>query len=84
MSEQIHTGGSLELGEILLRTTRLEPEQLEQARVRQSESHERLTDILVEEGMLRSEEVLSAVAQQLDLPFHEEIDAEVKYLLQCL
>ena len=41
---------SLELGEILVRETRLTPEQLEQARLRQTESHERLADVLVEEG----------------------------------
>ena len=42
---------SLELGEILVRETRLTPEQLERARLRQLESHERLADVLVEEGL---------------------------------
>ena len=40
--------GSLELGEILVRETRLTPEQLERARLRQIESNERLADVLVE------------------------------------
>lgn len=66
-------GGTLELGEILLRTTRLEPQQLEYARQRQIESRERLADILVEEGMLNSAEVLAALACQLDLPIRTEL-----------
>ena len=45
---------SLELGEILVRETRLTPEQLEQARLRQTESHERLADVLIEEGFLNA------------------------------
>ena len=72
---------SLELGEILLHTTRLEPGQLERARKRQAESRERLADILVDQGMLNADEVLGALAQQLDLPLRstltiEEIDDE--------
>jgi general secretion pathway protein E len=64
---------TLELGEILLRTTRLEPQELERARSRQIESRERLSDILVEEGMLNADEVLAALGRQLDLPIRTEL-----------
>ncbi|HPG29000.1 MAG TPA: type II secretion system protein GspE, partial [Myxococcota bacterium] len=68
--------GSLELGEILLRETRLSPEQLEAARVRQAESQERLADVLVEEGFLNADEVLHALGQQLGLPVVASIDSD--------
>ena len=67
---------TLELGEILLRTTRLEPQELERARLRQVDSHQRLSDILVEEGMLNADEVLAALARQLDLPLRAELSLE--------
>ncbi len=67
---------SLELGQILLRETRLSPEQLEQARLRQIESHERLTDVLVEEGFLNSDEVLEALGHQQGLAVVSQIDPE--------
>ena len=66
----------LELGEILLRTTRLQPEQLERARLRQRESHERLVDVLVEEGMLNADEVLAGVAEQLHLEIRQNLSPE--------
>lgn len=64
---------TLEFGEILLRTTRLEPHELERARSRQVESRGRLSDILVEEGMLNADEVLAALGRQLDLPIRSEL-----------
>ncbi|MDP6980607.1 MAG: type II secretion system ATPase GspE [Myxococcota bacterium] len=76
---------SLELGEVLLRTTRLEPEQLERAHAVQRESRGRLADIVVEEGMLNGEEVLEALARQLDLPLRSEIaldDVDDEYALK--
>jgi general secretion pathway protein E len=66
---------SLELGQLLVRETRLSPEQLEQARLRQVESHERLTDVLVEEGFLNAEEVLHAIGHQQGLAVVSNIDA---------
>jgi len=67
---------SLELGQILVRETRLSPEQLQQARLRQLESHERLADILVEEGFLNSDEVLQALGHQQGLAIISSIDPE--------
>jgi general secretion pathway protein E len=63
----------LDFGEVLLRCTRLEPEQLERARQRQLESGERLADVVVEEGMLNPAEVQQAFAEQLGLPICAEI-----------
>jgi general secretion pathway protein E len=63
----------LDLGEVLLRTSRLEAEQLVAARERQSETGERLADVLVEEGMLNTEEVLAGQAEQLGLPLTTEL-----------
>jgi general secretion pathway protein E len=67
---------SLELGQILLRETRLSPEQLEQARLRQTESHTRLADVLVEEGYLNADEVLQALGHQQGLAIVSDIDPE--------
>jgi len=67
--------GQLDLGEVLLETSRLEPEQLARARLLQQTSHGRLGDVLVEEGLLSNEEVLAGIAQQLGLEFRHAIDA---------
>jgi general secretion pathway protein E len=67
---------SLELGEVLLRETRLTPEQLERARLRQTESHERLADVLVEEGFLNADEILHALGHQQGLPVVSRLDPE--------
>ena len=48
MSEPVATGGVLDLGEILLRTTQLTEEQLNDARKAQSESGGRLVDHLLQ------------------------------------
>ena len=66
--------GSLELGEILLRQTRLTPEQLERVRLRQGEKNERLTDLLLEEGLLNADEILAAIGHQQGLPVVSAID----------
>jgi general secretion pathway protein E len=63
-----------DLGEILLRTTRLEPEDLARARQRQTETREWLGEVLVSEGYLGAEEVMKALAEQLGLPVRDEID----------
>jgi len=76
VSESPLASRRLELGEILLRTTRLEPEQLERARQRQLESRERLADILVSEGMLNPQEVQGAVAEQLGLSLRDGLDPD--------
>jgi type II secretory ATPase GspE/PulE/Tfp pilus assembly ATPase PilB-like protein len=58
--------GSLDLGEILLRQTRLAPEQLERVRALQAEKNERLADLLLEEGLVNADELLAALGHQLD------------------
>ncbi len=73
MSEAVESLEPLDLGAVLLRTTRLEPEQLEQARERQLESQESLAEILVEEGMLNADEVRRGLAEQLDLRLVTEL-----------
>jgi len=67
---------SLELGQILVRETRLSPEQLEQARLRQIEGHTRLADVLIEEGYLNADEVLQALGHQQGLAIVSDIDPE--------
>jgi len=71
-----HSDESLELGRVLVRETRLSPEQLEQARLRQIESHERLADVLVDEGFLDADEVLLALGHQQGLTIISTIDPE--------
>ena len=70
------TTGDLELGQILLRTSRLSPEQLAQARSRQDERAERLSDVLVEEGMLNSDEVLHGLAEQFGLSVQQSLSVD--------
>lgn len=77
-SGEAWTGESLELGEILIRETRLTPEQLERARLRQTQSHERLSDVLIEEGFLNADEILHSIGHQQGLALVSSIDpAEV-------
>jgi general secretion pathway protein E len=75
MSEAARLDG-LDLGNVLLRTTRLDEEQLAQARARQLESRESLSEILVEEGMLNSDEIRRALALQLDLEHRDELSID--------
>ena len=60
--------GSLELGEILLRQTRLTPEQLERVRALQGEKNERLADLIVEEGLLQHGDALGRLAVPVTAP----------------
>jgi general secretion pathway protein E len=69
--------GSLDLGTILLRTTQMTDEQLSEARQEQVEKGGRLTDLLVEGGVVSADEVLQALALQLGLPIRARIDAKV-------
>jgi general secretion pathway protein E len=66
----------LDLGTVLLRTTRLEPDQLEAARARQVQSGESLPEILIEEGMLNGDEVRRALGEQLGLELRAELPPE--------
>ena len=72
MSDSVHRG-ALDLGEVLLETSRLEPEQLAEARLRQESNQGRLSEVLVESGMLSTEEVLAGIASQLGLEFRKAI-----------
>jgi general secretion pathway protein E len=76
VSETATTLEALDLGALLLRTTRLGAEQLEQARERQQQSRGSLLDILLEEGMLNADEVRQALADQLDVKLITELPAE--------
>ena len=67
--------GQLELGEVLLQSSRLEPEQLAHARTRQQATQVRLSEVLVEEGILSGDEVLAGIAEQLGLEFRQNVDA---------
>jgi len=75
-AERAGRHSDLELGDILLRTTRLSPDQLELARDRQRQSHERLSDVLIEEGLLSPDEVLASVAEQLRLEVRPTVSAD--------
>jgi len=66
-------GGSLELGAVLLRTTRLTPEGLAEARVAQEASGRRLLDVLVEAGHVDPDEAARALGEQLALPVRASI-----------
>ena len=67
MSDRPNLGSRLDLGEILVSTASVEREQIERARAQQNDSGGRLLDILVEHGVIKEQEALSALAQQLGL-----------------
>jgi general secretion pathway protein E len=67
---------SLGLREVLLRTTRLELEQLDEAVRRQKETGGRLIDVVVELGFLSDDEVLDACSKHLALPVRTSIRPE--------
>jgi len=74
--------GALSLGALLLRTTSLTPEQLDEARLRAADQERPLVEVLIEQGALREEEILAALGGALDLPVRgaiaaTEIDAEL-------
>ncbi len=65
----------LALREVLLRTTRLRLEQLEEALRRQQEKGGRLTDAILELGLLKEEELLQAIGTQFGMPVHADLSA---------
>ncbi|MCP4909023.1 MAG: type II secretion system ATPase GspE [bacterium] len=66
----------LDLGSILLEKTRLLPEQLEEAVSRQAETNAPLAEVLINGDFLRSDEVLSGLAELLGLDFQNEIELD--------
>ncbi len=64
---------SLSLRDVLLRTTRLDLEQLPRAVEHRDEAGGRLVDAVVELGFLAEDEVLEALGAQLGLPVHKEL-----------
>ncbi len=76
MSEALARGGSLDLAEILRRKAGLSDEQMAEARSAQAQSGRRLMDVLVAEGHLTQDEVLEALAHQLQLPIRTRIERE--------
>jgi len=69
-------GGGLDLGALLLGSTRLTPEQLEAARQRQGETGRRLLEVLMEQDALPEEELLAALGARLGLPVLHAIPVE--------
>jgi len=75
VTETIVAPGNADLAAILLATTKLTEEQLEEARVTHSEAGGRLADHLVREGLVSADEVLDALGRQLGLPILPSIDS---------
>lgn len=67
---------SRSLGAILLETTSLTEEQLEQALAVQRERKIKLGDALVQLKFLRAEDILKALSIQLGFPYENKIDVE--------
>ena len=61
------------LGEILIESSTITTEQLEDALKSQAESKQKLGEILVEKEYISEEDVLKALAYQLDLPYYERL-----------
>jgi general secretion pathway protein E len=74
MSETPQPERALELGAILLDTTRLTEEQLEEARATQAEEGGRLADHLLSSGRVSADQVMEALSRQLGLPVLPSID----------
>ena len=73
MSAAVVPSERLALREVLLRSTRLRLEQLEEAVRRQQEKGGRLTDAIIELGHLREEEVLQVLGAQFGMALHGEV-----------
>ncbi len=67
---------SRSLGAILLETTSLTEEQLEQALALQRERKIKLGDALIQLKFLRAEDILKALSIQLGFPYENKIDVE--------
>ena len=65
------------IGEILVRTAGLRPSILEQALETQQEEGGRIGEILVRLKAVTEEQVLQALAEQLDLDYMEDVTPEV-------
>jgi len=63
------------VGEMLLRTTNLTEEQLEEARQRQTEDGGRIVDHLVAAGHVSADQVMQALGEQLGIPVRAQIAA---------
>ncbi len=74
MSEAPHPERTLELGAILLDTTHLTEEQLDEARAAQATDGGRLADHLLSSGRVSADQVLEALSRQLGLPVLPSID----------
>ncbi|MBW2715028.1 MAG: type II secretion system ATPase GspE [Deltaproteobacteria bacterium] len=74
MSEAPQPERALELGAILLDTTHLTEEQLEEARATQAEEGGRLADHLLSSGRVSADQVMEALSRQLGLPILPSID----------
>ncbi len=74
MSEAPRPERALELGAILLDTTHLTEEQLDEARVAQAADGGRLADHLLSSGRVSADQVLEALSRQLGLPVLPSID----------
>ncbi len=61
------------LGEILVDSSTITTEQLEEALKSQEESKQKLGEILIEKEYIGEEDVLKALAYQLDLPYYERL-----------
>ncbi len=74
MSEAPRPERALELGAILLDTTHLTQEQLDEARATQAADGGRLADHLLSSGRVSADQVLEALSRQLGLPVLPNID----------
>ena len=74
MSEAPQPERALELGAILLGTTHLTEEQLDEARAAQAADGGRLADHLISSGRVSADQVLEALSRQLGLPVLPSID----------
>ena len=65
-----------DLAEALRRTTSLTDEALEEAQRRQEESGARLTDVLLELGLVPEDRLLAALGEFYGLPVRESLNAD--------
>jgi general secretion pathway protein E len=72
----VATPSALSLGALLLRTTRLTPEQLDDARARAEDAGSSLVDVLIGQHVLDEAEILNALGEALDIPVRTSIAAD--------
>jgi general secretion pathway protein E len=72
-SQELYLQSQKAIGSILVETRKITPDQLKKALLKQQESGERVGQLLIDEKIIDQDDLLSALAYQLDLPYYHSL-----------